>query len=413
MRTTTVTHAFAAAIAPCDAYDDQLARQAVVSLGQDPDAPLLCAYCGSTAETWDHVHATVKDKKFSGHGHRLGNLLPCCKPCNSKKGNKSWRTFLTSLGLDASRLAERLQLIQQYLKRYEHLTLWHHEGIMRKLQFAALALLMLALRLTAQSTYGEIRGTISDATGAVVAGAKVQAKNADTGVTRSTTSDPVGNFAFLNLDAGAYEVGVENSGFRPAQVKGVAVRAREIARVDVKLEVSSSSTEVQVTTARQVIQTDMATIVDSRSSEQILKLPVNFRAGGTNSVFGALSYAPGVQTDSGGGSISLAGGMPFQTTATIDGISSINVRGNGIINEMFPSTESIDEIKISSVNNNAEFAQMGDVTTTSKAGTNALHGALFWYHQNGAMDARDFFSTRSGAPFKVSNDFGVQMGGPV
>ena len=284
---------------------------------------------------------------------------------------------------------------------------------MRKLQFAALALLMLALRLTAQSTYGEIRGTISDATGAVVAGAKVQAKNADTGVTRSTTSDPVGNFAFLNLDAGAYEVGVENSGFRPAQVKGVAVRAREIARVDVKLEVSSSSTEVQVTTARQVIQTDMATIVDSRSSEQILKLPVNFRAGGTNSVFGALSYAPGVQTDSGGGSISLAGGMPFQTTATIDGISSINVRGNGIINEMFPSTESIDEIKISSVNNNAEFAQMGDVTTTSKAGTNALHGALFWYHQNGAMDARDFFSTRSGAPFKVSNDFGVQMGGPV
>ena len=121
MRTTTVTHAFAAAIAPCDLYDDQLAREAVDSLGQDPDAPLLCAYCGSTAETWDHVHATVKDKKFSGHGHRLGNLLPCCKPCNSKKGNKAWRTFLTSLGLDDSKLAERIELIQHYLKRYEYL----------------------------------------------------------------------------------------------------------------------------------------------------------------------------------------------------------------------------------------------------------------------------------------------------
>jgi 5-methylcytosine-specific restriction endonuclease McrA len=87
-RTTTVNHAFAASIAPSDTYEAAKVREAVVALGQDADADLVCVYCGAEAETWDHVHATVKDKAFSGHGHRLGNLLPCCKPCNSKKGNK-------------------------------------------------------------------------------------------------------------------------------------------------------------------------------------------------------------------------------------------------------------------------------------------------------------------------------------
>lgn len=82
-RKTTINHAFAAAIAPSDDYDVQRVRQALALLGQDPDQDLRCAYCGATAQTWDHVFATVKDSRFSGYGHRLGNLLPCCKFCNS------------------------------------------------------------------------------------------------------------------------------------------------------------------------------------------------------------------------------------------------------------------------------------------------------------------------------------------
>ena len=82
-RRTTINHAFASAIAP---FDDGRIREAVETLGQDPDADLRCAYCDKQAETWDHVFATVRDSRFSGHGHRLGNLLPCCKACNSAKG---------------------------------------------------------------------------------------------------------------------------------------------------------------------------------------------------------------------------------------------------------------------------------------------------------------------------------------
>lgn len=116
-RTTTINHAFAASIATCDDFEDQRMRDAIAALGQDPDVDLRCAYCGGEAETWDHVHATVRDKKFSGHGHRIGNLLPCCKTCNSKKGNKDWRTFLHTLRNDAGRKV-RESHIEAYLKSY-------------------------------------------------------------------------------------------------------------------------------------------------------------------------------------------------------------------------------------------------------------------------------------------------------
>lgn len=115
-RKTTINHAFAAAIAPSDEYIDERVREAILILGQDPEQPLLCAYCDALAKTWDHVFATVKDSHFSGHGHRLGNLLPCCKPCNSAKGNKSWRHYLE--GLNRSDQAERSARIEAYLSKY-------------------------------------------------------------------------------------------------------------------------------------------------------------------------------------------------------------------------------------------------------------------------------------------------------
>lgn len=117
-RTTTINHAFAALVAPFDEYDEATVKEAVELLGQNPDADLKCVYCDARAETWDHVHATVKDKKFSGHGHRLGNLLPCCKPCNSKKGNKNWRSYIRSLGSSVEEIDGKERVIDAYLLRY-------------------------------------------------------------------------------------------------------------------------------------------------------------------------------------------------------------------------------------------------------------------------------------------------------
>ena len=118
-RKTTINHAFASAIAPCDAFDEASIREAIVLLDQDPDHDLRCSYCGAVAETWDHVFATVSNSEFSGFGHRLGNLLPCCKPCTSRKGNKNWLDYIHSLRLDAALLKQRTSSIRAYLERFE------------------------------------------------------------------------------------------------------------------------------------------------------------------------------------------------------------------------------------------------------------------------------------------------------
>ncbi|BBO21084.1 MAG: hypothetical protein HKUEN07_01370 [Rhodocyclaceae bacterium] len=117
-RKTTINHAFAAAVAPCDEFEESRIREAIVCLGQHPDSELQCVYCGDAAETWDHVFAIVQDSTFSGYGHRLGNLLPCCKPCNSKKGNKDWKQYLQSLPLPPAEQTERIATIERYLRKF-------------------------------------------------------------------------------------------------------------------------------------------------------------------------------------------------------------------------------------------------------------------------------------------------------
>ena len=119
-RKTTINHAFAAAIVPHDEYDEVRVKNAVQILGQNPDEPLRCVYCNSPAQTWDHVFGTVKNSRFSGHGHRIGNLLPSCKSCNSSKGNKNWKAFLNELssisGLSENERLERESSIDRYLE---------------------------------------------------------------------------------------------------------------------------------------------------------------------------------------------------------------------------------------------------------------------------------------------------------
>jgi endonuclease I len=117
-RQTTINHAFASAIAPNDIYAENLVKEAVESLGQDPEEHLLCVYCGEPAETWDHVFGLVKNFKFSGYGHVIGNLLPCCKKCNSKKGNKHWEEFLNKKNKSNAALAVKVEILKRYFEKY-------------------------------------------------------------------------------------------------------------------------------------------------------------------------------------------------------------------------------------------------------------------------------------------------------
>lgn len=93
-RKSTFTNAFASALAPHDVYDVAAVAAAMRDLGQDPDGDLACVYCGREAATWDHVFNRVVKGDFSGHGHRIRNLVPCCRSCNESKGQKAWLDYL-------------------------------------------------------------------------------------------------------------------------------------------------------------------------------------------------------------------------------------------------------------------------------------------------------------------------------
>lgn len=93
-RSTTIAHAFASAIAPGEVLMSSRLGQALKVLGQGPDGDLICVYCDGPAETWDHLVALVQAGEMSGYGHTLSNLVPACRDCNSRRGNREWRSWL-------------------------------------------------------------------------------------------------------------------------------------------------------------------------------------------------------------------------------------------------------------------------------------------------------------------------------
>ncbi len=113
-RKTTINHAFASSLAPCDSYNEDRIAKAISSLGQDPYGDLTCVYCGSTAQTWDHLVSLVKDGQLQGYGHQVGNLVPSCRDCNSRKGNKAWSLFLE----EAIPNQKKRRAVKDRLRRY-------------------------------------------------------------------------------------------------------------------------------------------------------------------------------------------------------------------------------------------------------------------------------------------------------
>ena len=255
-------------------------------------------------------------------------------------------------------------------------------------------------------------GTVKDANGAVLVGAMITVTNRGTTAVRSAMTDDSGNFSVPNLDAGVYDVLVEAKGFRRTVFRDNNLLARETVRLNAQLEIASAVAEEVSITATNVLTTETPTIAQTKTNRELVELPVALtaRASGSTSPISTLTAQPGVQTDS-AGNISIAGGQPFMTTVTIDGISSVSIRSAGPIAELFPSLDAIAEIRVSQINNNAEFAQAGDITTVSKSGTNRYHGAAFWNHQNAALDARSPFVSRK--PAKVMNNFGADFSGPL
>lgn len=158
-----------------------------------------------------------------------------------------------------------------------------------------------------------------------------------------------------------------------------------------------------------VIDTENAVIGDSKDTSAIGQLPLNFRAV-TTSPLASLATSANVQQDN-QGNIALAGATANMVGYSVDGISTANIWTSAASTNPYPSSEGIAELKVTAFNNSAEFSQVGDVTFTTKGGTNNYHGSLFEYLQNDALDARTLnFTTKAPKRF---NTFGGSLGGPV
>ena len=279
----------------------------------------------------------------------------------------------------------------------------------RKLFFLGLLLVASGWSAHAQSTFGSIRGTVQDDSGAVIPGATVAVQSLDQAMSRQTITSDAGDFLVDNLQPGHYSITVEHAGFAKAVVSDAQLDARQALRIPVNLTVALQTTEVVVSAGSNQINTEDATLSDSKNNAQITELPLNNRAT-TTSPLGSLEISANVQQDS-SGNIALGGASASMVNYSVDGISTSNVRQNGALADAYPSQEGIAAVKITSFNNSAEFSQVGDVTFTTKAGTNNFHGSLFEYFQNDALDA-DPYGFSGKAP-KHFNTFGGSLGGPV
>jgi hypothetical protein len=268
----------------------------------------------------------------------------------------------------------------------------------------------------AQSTFATLTGTITDSSGAVLPGVTITITNIRTQNTRTVVTDKVGNYLLPNLDAGEYTIATALAGFSE-QTRRTELLARQTVRLDLQLTVAGAKEQVEVVGTSPVIETERATIDNSKSGDDINKLALNFRATTNTSPLVVATLAPGVQQDSGGG-ISLAGNLPYMTSFSVDGVSIQNTRGGGPARDLLPSVESIGEFKVTAAGNNAEFMQATDITTTTKSGTNKLRGSAFWFNQNSRFSSVDQFAPRdaNGNPIKPSinaNTGGVTVGGPI
>jgi hypothetical protein len=284
-------------------------------------------------------------------------------------------------------------------------------------RFAYLCLLVLwacPFAARAQSTYATVVGTVSDTTNAVVPEAKITLIEVQTNITRATLTKSDGTYEFANLTQGRYRVEIEKAGFRKFTTKDFEVAARQTVRIDAGLTLGGLTETVMISDVAPLINTENPTITGTKSNRELQQLPFTFRTR-TTSPIEAIAVLPEVQKGA-GFEFSLSGSLPYQNEVSVDGILTTNVRRNGIGDggvNIFPSIEGIQEMRVSSINNNAEFAQVGDITTITKPGTNELHGSAFWNYNGNRLNANpNYFAPRLPSR-RVNNNVGGSVSGPI
>lgn len=282
----------------------------------------------------------------------------------------------------------------------------------------SILLVAAALPLAAQQGRGTILGTVTDASGAPVAGAQVKVTNIATNQVFVAETTGEGLYQAPNLAVGEYTVSVEKQGFRRVNRTGLQLQVDQRAQVDIRLEVGQVTESIEVTSEAVLVDTSNTSIGKVVDQKRVAELPLN----GRNALALTL-LTPSVKSNAGPtasgfadrgiqlSSISINGGPNAMNGQLLDGGNNIqSYIGEVAIN---PGVDSVEEFKVQSGGMSAEygFTAGGVINMVTRSGTNQLHGSVYNFLRNDALDARNTFASTK-PPFRY-NQFGASVGGPV
>jgi len=278
---------------------------------------------------------------------------------------------------------------------------------MRQVKALLLVTMAWAGAVHAQTTFATITGTVTDPTGALAPSITVTATHTATNITTTSQSNEAGVYTLAQLKEGEYTLRARGAGFREYVAQNIVLVARDYRRVDVRLEVGALETIVEVTAGATLIETETARIADTKTAGLMKSIPLN-----TRSIWAFLSLSPAVLQAGGGSStIRFAGSRGNQSHWAIDGTTMSDGVDETQIGPLANYIEWIQELKIDVSNNTSEFGTIGQVTSISKSGSNALHGNVYDYYSTPWFRARNPFALARGTG--ISHGPGATVGGPV
>lgn len=293
-------------------------------------------------------------------------------------------------------------------------------------RFSVILLLTLSLAAPAlaQEATGRVVGTVTDSQGAAIPGTRIVVRNIGTNVDSETVTNDQGFYQVLHLPVGTYTVTAEHEGFTKVITAAAPLDINQSLRMDMHMRVGSVKETVQVQADTAQVETLNAVLGGTVTGKPIQDLPLN----GRNTLDLALTQ-PGVVpiaddigtygTSNGGsnglGGISVAGGRGDSVTYLLDGGVNNRVTSNQVV--FNPNPEAVEEFRLLENNYTAEYGRNGGgtISVVLKSGTNELHGSLFDYLRNDALNANDYFDNAQGNPRPVlkRNQFGGTLGGPI
>jgi hypothetical protein len=285
------------------------------------------------------------------------------------------------------------------------------------LLFLAPAILLAAPFAGAQSTGGRIRGTVSDPSGASVAAATVTLLNEATHSAHEMQTSASGEYLFIEVPVGSYEIDVIQTGFKKFVRKGIALDLNEVISVDIALQLGATTESVEVTGAPPVVDTSstqLGAVVNERASTQ---LPLNER-----DVYQLLQLQPGVQSQLGNdtfygsdkpGVVTVNGGRGRANNYSVNGGDGNDLFAN--LPAIQPSPDSIEEFRVISNSFDAEYGRNSGavVNVVTKSGTNNIHGSFYEFFRNDVLNAHPFTFFAAPKPDFKQNQFGGTIGGPI